>query len=111
MWTLTLMMVAGAAAAMFWSAARGAGERATRLGQDACRRAGVQLIDHSVHADGLRLRRGDDGRLGLAYSFRFYYSDDGVERHVGRMLLHGRQLVSFSGPVQAGRTSARIGHD
>jgi len=34
-------------------------------------------------------------------SFRFDYSYDGVERHSGRMVLRGRQLVSFVGPASA----------
>lgn len=96
----TLLMIVGAAVVAFWNASRSAAEMATALGRDACQRAGVQLLDHSVHADRLRLRRRPDGRLGLEYSFRFYWSDDGVQRHVGRMVLLGDQLVSFSGPVR-----------
>lgn len=96
---MTLLMIIGAAGAAFWSASRAAAERATTLGRDACQRAGVQLLDHSVHAERLRVRRRDDGRLGLEYSFRFYWSDDGVQRHVGRMVLRGEKLVWFSGPL------------
>ncbi|MGY0559128.1 MULTISPECIES: DUF3301 domain-containing protein [unclassified Luteimonas] len=96
---MTLAMILGAAGAAFWSASRAAAERATELGRDACKRAGVQLLDHSVHAERLRVRRRDDGRLGLEYSFRFYWSDDGVQRHVGRMVLQGEKLVGFSGPL------------
>ena len=96
---MTLLMIIGAAGAAFWSASRAAAERATALGRDACQRAGVQLLDHSVHAERLRVRRRDDGRLGLEYSFRFHWSDDGVQRHVGRMVLRGEKLVWFSGPL------------
>lgn len=99
---MILLMIAGAAGAAFWNASRSAAELATALGRDACRNAGVQLLDHSVHADRLRLRRRPDGRLGLEYSFRFYWSDDGVQRHVGRMVLRGETLVSFIGPVAPG---------
>ncbi|MDO5506203.1 MAG: DUF3301 domain-containing protein [Pseudoxanthomonas suwonensis] len=89
------------AAAMFWSASRRAAERAEQLGRDACRHAGVQWLDQTVHADGLRLRRHDNGWLGLERSFRFEYSEDGSDRHVGRLLLHGDRLVAFSGPTRA----------
>lgn len=99
---MTLAMIVGAAGAAFWSASRAAAERATALGRDACQRAGVQLLDQSVHAERLRLRRRHDGRLGMEYSFRFYWSDDGVQRHVGRMVLQGEKQVSFSGPVRTG---------
>jgi hypothetical protein len=54
-----------------------------------------------VHADGLRLRRRHDGRLGFERSFRFEYSIDGSDRYIGRMVLRGGELVSFSGPAQA----------
>jgi len=61
----------------------------------------VQWLDQSVHASGVRLRRGSDGRLGLERSFRFEYSHDGSDRHVGRIVLRGDRLVSFTGPVPA----------
>lgn len=98
---LILLMIAGAAAFAWWSAARAAAERAVQLGRNACLAAGVQLLDQTVHANGLRLRRRDDGRLGFERSFRFEYSEDGIERHVGRLVLRGDELVSFSGPMRA----------
>ena len=94
------MIVAGLAFA-YWSAGRAAAERAESLGRDACRAAGVQWLDQTVHAAGLRLQRGDDGRLGFERTFRFEYSHDGSDRHIGRMVLRGTRLVSFSGPVRA----------
>ncbi|MET0288486.1 MAG: DUF3301 domain-containing protein [Pseudoxanthomonas sp.] len=96
---LILIMIAGGAAFAWWNASRAASERATTVGRNACRNAGVILLDESVHANGLRLRRGEDGRLGVERSFRFDYSYDGVERHTGRMVLRGESLVSFIGPV------------
>ncbi|MDQ3494940.1 MAG: DUF3301 domain-containing protein [Pseudomonadota bacterium] len=99
--SLILLMIAGAAAFAWWSAARASAERATEVGRHACQAAGVQLLDQTVHAIGLRLRRRDDGRLGWERSFRFEYSDDGVERHVGRLVLRGDELVAFSGPTRA----------
>jgi hypothetical protein len=94
-------MILGAMGFAFWSASRAAAEQATLLGGDACHHAGVQLIDHTVHATGLRVRRGEDGRLGFERSFRFEYSQDGTDRHTARLVLRGKRLVSFSGPVEA----------
>ncbi|HEY9400487.1 MAG TPA: DUF3301 domain-containing protein [Luteimonas sp.] len=96
---LILMILVGLGFA-FWSSARAAAERAGQVGRDACRAAGVQWLDETVHANGLRLRRGEDGWLGLERSFRFEYSEDGHDRHVGRLVLRGQRLVSFSGPVR-----------
>jgi hypothetical protein len=54
-----------------------------------------------VHASGLRVRRGEDGRLGFERSFRFEYSEAGDDRHVGKLVLRGDRLVGFVGPMQA----------
>ena len=99
--TLLILMICAAMAFAFWSASRAAAERAEVMGRDACQAAGVQWLDQTVHASGLRLRRGDDGRLGFERSFRFEYSQDGSDRHVGRLVLRGGQLVAFSGPLKA----------
>lgn len=99
--TLLIAMIVFAAAFFYWSAARAAAERADEIGRNACHAAGVQWLDQTVHAEGLRLRRNHDGRLGFERSFRFEYSQDGSDRYVGRLVLRGRELVSFSGPAQA----------
>jgi hypothetical protein len=97
-------MILSAMAFAFWSAGRAAAERAESVGRDACRAAGVQWLDQSVHETGLRLCRHDNGWLGLERTFRFDYSIDGEDRHVGRMVLRGERLVSFSGPVTPATT-------
>lgn len=99
--TLVILMIVGAAAFSYWSAGRAAAEHAEILGREACRAAGVQLLDQSVHAIALRLRRRADGRLGLERTFRFDYSTEGDDRRAGRLVLHGDRLVAFSGPVTA----------
>lgn len=101
--SLILLMIAGAAAVAFWNAARAAAEQAETLGRDACAAAGVQWLDQSVHASGLRLYRRANGWLGLERTFRFDYSHDGSDRHSGRLVLRGGRLVSFIGPSSAAR--------
>ena len=98
--TLLLLMIGAAIAVTWWSAARDAAERAEDLGREACAAAGVQWLDQTVHAAGLRLRRGEDGRLGFERTFRFEYSEDGHDRHIGRLVLRGGRLVGFVGPVR-----------
>jgi len=99
--SLILLMIAGAGLFAYWNAARAAAEHAEQLGRNACLKAEVIWLDQSVHAAGIRVRRNEDGRLGFERSFRFYYSYDGFDRHTGRMVLRGDQLVSFIGPVKA----------
>ena len=98
---LLILLIVVVLAWAAWSSARAAAERAEEAGRDACAAAGVQWLDQTVHANGLRLHRGDDGRLGFERSFRFEYSEDGQDRHIGRLVLLGDELVSFSGPVRA----------
>lgn len=105
--TLVLLMIVAAAAFAFWSASRAAAERAEALGRDACRAAGVQWLDQSVHEIRIRLCRLENGRLGLERTFRFDYSRDGDDRHSGRLVLRGDRLVSFTGPVTPGVAQLR----
>lgn len=97
--TLLILMIVAAMAFAFWSAGRAAAERAEVVGRNACQAAGVQWLDQSVHAIGIRLCRNDNGRLGWERTFRFDYSVNGHDRQVGRLVLRGERLVSFSGPV------------
>ncbi|UHQ19624.1 DUF3301 domain-containing protein [Lysobacter sp. KIS68-7] len=99
--SLLFVMIVAASAFAFWSAGRAAAERAEALGRDACRAANVQWLDQTVHAAGLRLKRGENGWLGFERTFRFEYSYDGSDRHIGRLVLRGNRLVSFSGPTRA----------
>lgn len=103
--TLIFLMILSAMAFAFWNASRAAAERAETLGRNACSAAGVQWLDHSVHAIGLSVCRHEDGWLGFERTFRFDYSHDGEDRHVGRLVLRGDRLVSFSGPVMPSVTS------
>ena len=103
--TLLLLLIAGGIIYFFWNAARS--PPSARWNRNACRAADVQWLDQAVHATGLRLSRGEDGRLGFERTFKFEYSYDGIDRHVGRMVLRGDQLISFTGP--GARGSARSG--
>lgn len=105
--TLLILLILGGAGFFFFTAARAAAERATEIGRDACQAAGVQWLDQSVHAIGMRLRRKEDGWLGLERSFRFEYSEDGENRHIGRIVLVGDKLVGFSGPSRAAQAVVR----
>ena len=105
--TLLILMIVGVVAFFTFTSARAAAERAAEIGRDACAAAGVQWLDQSVHATGIRLRRREDGWLGLERSFRFEYSEDGQDRHIGRVVLLGDRLVGFSGPSRAAQAVVR----
>ncbi|MEG2804245.1 DUF3301 domain-containing protein [Stenotrophomonas sp.] len=99
--SLILLMIGAAMAYAFWNASRAAAERAGELGRNACRAADVQWLDQSVHGTGLRVCRKPNGWLGWERTFKFEYSHDGVDRHTGRMVLRGDELVAFVGPSAA----------
>lgn len=87
-----------AALGWFWSAGRSAAEAAREHGRRACAEAGVLWLDQSVHLTGLRLRRRDDGWIGIEREYRFEYSRDGETRQGGRVVLFGCRLMALSGP-------------
>lgn len=99
MTALLVSLLAIAAGGWLWSNARAASEAAIHHGHRACRQAGVQWLDQSVHLVKLRLRRGQNGRLGLERHYRFEYSRDGDDRHSGRVVLFGTELVEMIGPA------------
>ncbi len=93
-----IILVALGLALYFWSRARDASEVARRHGLDACERAGVQLLDHSVALTKLGIKRGDDGRLGMVRQYRFDYSREGSDRSSGALALHGLKLLWITAP-------------
>ena len=104
---LLIAMILGAAGIFIFTAARAAAERATEISRNACHAAGVQWLDQSVHANGIRLRRKANGWLGLERRFRFEYSENGQDRHIGQLVLLGDKLVGFSGPARATQAMVR----
>jgi hypothetical protein len=96
--TLIFLLLSIAAVA-FWFAGRAAAETAVHWGRQACARAGVQWLDHSVHLLSMRLSRGSDGWLGIERHYGFEYSSGGEDRHAGRIVLRGERLLSLVGPM------------
>ena len=97
-WTL-LALALGIAAFAFWYSGRAAAERAIEHGRRACKHAGVQWLDQSVHQVRVRLGRDHAGRLRWERQFRFEYSDGGQDRHAGLITLVGSELSSLVGPM------------
>ncbi|THF66236.1 DUF3301 domain-containing protein [Pseudothauera nasutitermitis] len=79
--------------AWFWLASLKAREAAMRGARAACQREGVQLLDETVACRSLRLDRDEQGRATLARVYDFEYSDSGVDRHRGSLMLNGQEVV------------------
>ena len=68
--------------------------------------SGARVLVNDRPVDGLLALRENDV-LGLERSFRFDYSEDGQDRHIGRIVLLGDRLVGFSGPSRAAQAVVR----
>ena len=73
----------------FWRDSLGAREQACAASSRACRQSEVQLLDDTVALERLWLRRDRDGRLKLERLYLFEFTDTGLIRRVGSVLLIG----------------------
>lgn len=79
-------------ALVFWVDSLRARERALAAGRSACERYGVQLLDETVAAAGLRLARDGDGRIRIRRVFAFEFSDTGNNRRHGSVVILGAEV-------------------
>ena len=79
-------------AAFFWIDSLRARERAVVAGRAACERYTVQFLDDTVAFERLRLRRDEEGRVKLARTYTFEFSDTGNNRRQGAIVLLGARL-------------------
>lgn len=93
--SLLLGLLACVAGAMFWHDTLGARERANDAVRALCEETGVALLDGTVAFARLRVVRGDAGRPALQRSYVFDYSEDGVTRRQGCVVLRGREVESL----------------
>ena len=91
----TLVLAAGAAGGWFWFDSLRARERAVALGREACERDRLQFLDETVLCTRTRPARDADGRVRLRRMYRFEFSDDGVNRRTGHLVLLGAELESL----------------
>jgi hypothetical protein len=91
-----VLLVAGATGAgWFWYDSMRSRERAIALGREACEREGLQFLDETVLCTRTRPARDADGRVRLRRVYRFEFSDDGVNRRAGQLVLLGPDLESL----------------
>ena len=70
-------------------------EAATRAAREACSKQGLQFLDDTVQGARTRLVRDAEGVLRLRRTFAFEFSDDGLHRRAGRVVLLGGRLESL----------------
>jgi Protein of unknown function (DUF3301) len=94
-WSLLALLLGIIGIAWAWHASLRARERANAAALETCQSTGAQLLDGTVAFRGLRPVRGTDGRLQLERTYVFDYSQDGVTRRQGFVILLGRSLDSI----------------
>lgn len=94
MWELAALVVL-AAAALFWADSLRARERALEAGRAACQRYGLQFLDETVAIARLRLARDAEGRIRLARTYAFEFSDTGNNRRHGAIVMLGTEIADL----------------
>lgn len=88
---ILLLVVIG----LLWADSLRARERAVQAGRSACERYGVQFLDDTVSFVRLRLARNDEGRLRIARTYTFEFSDTGNNRRDGAIVMLGGDLLDL----------------
>jgi len=81
-----------AAAALLWADSLRAREQAVKAGRAACERYQLQFLDDTVSFARMRLARDDEGRLRIARTYTFEFSDTGNNRRDGAIVMLGGEL-------------------
>lgn len=80
------------AAVFVWVDSLRAREHALKAGRAACQRYGLQFLDDTVACSRLRVSRDQDGRVRLARTYTFEFSDTGDNRRHGAIQMLGSEL-------------------
>jgi hypothetical protein len=91
MWELAALLAIGALA-LTWADSLRARERAVQAGRAACARYQLLFLDDTVSFARLRLARDEEGRLKLARTYTFEFSDTGNNRRHGAIVMLGGEL-------------------
>ncbi len=79
---------------LFYEALR-AREAAIRVTREACKQQGLQLLDDTVHGVRFGFVRDREGVVRLRRTFLFDFSEDGINRRSGRVVVLGENVESL----------------
>jgi hypothetical protein len=96
-----------AAGTVFWIDTLRAREAALLAGRAACERYGLMLLDDTVAVTRMRFARNAEGRLRVARTYGFEFSDTGNNRRHGVIALVGGETedIAFE-PYETGGQDA-----
>lgn len=84
------------AATFLWIDTLRAREAALAAGRAACKRYGLLMLDDTVAVTKTRLARNAEGRLRLARTYGFEFSDTGNNRRHGLIFILGGEAEDIS---------------
>lgn len=87
---LLVLMVGGG---WYWMNAIAARDVALAAAKAECQQAQVQLLDHTVARERIRLMRNPEGRVSLCRIYTFEFATDGSRRYRGVIALLGKRVV------------------
>lgn len=90
---LLLLIVAGLV--WYWQAGMNCRDIAITTARNTCTREGLQLLDGTVALRNIRPYYNGDRQFGLIRTFGFEYSEDGLSRLSGCIVLRNTQVESI----------------
>ncbi len=79
--------------ALYWYNSMQSKTRAVQFARRECEKQGVQLLDQTVQRIRLSMSRDNGHQWRIWREYRFEYSEDGVNRHEGKLVILGYRLV------------------
>ncbi len=86
---MTVSLLGGA---WLWLENQGVRERAISIAKDFCKKEDVQFLDGAMALVRMRLQRDAMGRMAIARTYQFEFSDTGDNRLKGTIMLLGKKL-------------------
>lgn len=78
-----------------WLENQGVRDRAIAIAKDFCAKENVQFLDEAMAAVSYRLKRDAHGRLAIARTYQFEFSDTGDNRLKGTIIMLGKNLETL----------------
>jgi hypothetical protein len=98
-----------AAIAWLWLDSLKVREAAVRAAKEICASEGLLFLDDTVAIAGIRLVRGEDGRVRLQRAYDFEFSDTGNNRLKGSVVMLGHRLMLLNvGPAAPALETRRL---
>jgi len=92
--SLTLLLII-AILVWFWQISQQCRDTAIQLARQTCKHQGLQFLDGTATLKNIRLYFRRDSGPGLKRTYTFDYSEDGVNRHSGCIIMHNSQVSSL----------------